>query len=379
MKPADSQHSPLSAWDELPIHQFPAPVRMVATTDPRAYERYWFAIHDSSGQFAITVGMGIYPNLGTGDAFVIVNHGGQHTTVRANRHLRDDRVDLRCGPFVLECVEPYREWRLGLEENDQGVSFDLRWYDTKRALFQTPILRKGPFVGGAAAKIGLSSSGYESFGQIEGEVHVDGEVLHLARTTTSGSRDHHWGQRNGVGGPAKADNFGRASHFGQWVEFSDWSIWGRRCLFNIDDERPGALEYLRTEHELYFDPETRHLLGGTTWNHLENGEVKEIRYEQVSDKVIYMRTAGYMGPGPDRLGTPADGYYHGLDFGDGVLTRSSYDISDPATRIELGGFEDHVMRATCDDEEVVGLIEVLNPVIYEWARDGANGFRLAER
>ena len=40
------------------------------------------------------------------------------------------------------------------------------------------------------------------------------------------------------------------------------------------------------------------------------------------------------------------------------------------------GFDEHFVRATCDGESTVGIIEVANPVIYEWCRDGRPGYEL---
>ena len=83
----------------------------------------------------------------------------------------------------------------------------------------------------------------------------------------------------------------------------------------------------------------------------------------------------YLGTG--LLGTPDGNIYQGSDVGDGVTNRADYDISDPKTRIRLGGFDDHLVRATCDGQTSIGMIEVMNPVPYEWARDGVPGFKLA--
>ena len=365
-----TEQSPMSGWDEYPIHQIPAPLRVVGTSDARAYERYWFTAQDVSGKFIMIIGMGFYPNLGTVDGYVAWNQGGRHTTVRVHRYLDDDRQSISCGPLTFEVIEPFKEWRLMLTSNEHGLSVDIRFRDTKRPVFiQYP--SSGP-----AGRHPTRTCGYESFGRIEGQVILDGEVFNLSHSTTIGSRDHHWGERNGVGGPAFLDNRIRSGHFLQWVEFSDWSIWGIRCLLNPGDPRKGALAVTRFEHELWFDPMTNHFAGGVVTNYLENGEVKKITYEQVDDKVIYLRTGMYMGP--DFTGTPDENHFHGSDVGV-TTSRVSYDLSDPKIRIRLGGFEDHLVRATCDGEETVGLIEAKNPIPYEWARDGKAGYRLVSK
>ena len=365
---AESEQSPMSAWDEYPIHQIPAPLRVVGTSDVRAYERYWFSAADMSGEFVLMVGMGFYPNLGTVDGYVAWNQGGRHTTVRVHRYLDDDRRTISCGPLSFEIVEAFKEVRLVLAENEHGLSMDIRFHDTKRPVFADYPL-PGPI-----GRPPTRTCGYESFGRVEGQVVLDGVAFDLQPETTLGSRDHHWGERNGVGGPHFADNRVRSGHFLQWVEFSDWSIWGMRCLLNPGDPRKGAIAVLRTEQELTFDPLTDHFIGGVVTNYLANGEVKKITYQQLGDRVIYLRTGMYMGP--DFTGTPDENYFHGTDVG--VTThRVTYDVTDPKTRIRLGGFEDHLVRATCDGEVTVGLIESKNPVPFEWVRDGKPGYRMA--
>ena len=67
------------------------------------------------GELLLVIGLAFYPNLGTAEAFAIVNHRGRHTTVRAHRKLGTDRMDMTLGPFSFEVVEPFRQWRLRLD------------------------------------------------------------------------------------------------------------------------------------------------------------------------------------------------------------------------------------------------------------------------
>ena len=36
----ETEHSPLNSMDEYPIHQYPEPLRVIYTSDARAYERH---------------------------------------------------------------------------------------------------------------------------------------------------------------------------------------------------------------------------------------------------------------------------------------------------------------------------------------------------
>jgi hypothetical protein len=370
-----SEHSPMSGFDEYPIHQIPEPLRIVGTTDARAYERYWFTAQDPGNDVYIVMGFGFYPNLGTADAYAILVHENLHTTVRAHRLLADDRTSVSSGPISAVPVDPFREWRLTLGDNAQDLTIDVAWKDTKRAVFQR--------MGGS----GMDSSrdgrpvtptaGYESFGRIEGTATVRGKTINISGETTKGSRDHHWGVRNGVGGPGHMEPERRHSHLGQWVEFDNWSVWGWRCLWNIgDNDHPKAAPVMPFNQRMRFDPETNHLLGGVISNRFPDGSVKDITYEQVGNRVAYIRCGMYMGP--DTNGTPEENYFHGTYVGDDAVGGETYDLTDPKTRVKLGGFEDHLCIATCDGEQTVGMLETRNPVLYEMCRNEEPGFSFLE-
>jgi len=370
-----SEHSPLSGFDEYPIHQIPEPLRILGTSDPRAYERYWFTAADREQDVLLVMGFGFYPNLGTADAFAILVHDDTHTTVRAHRALEDDRADIGTGPLRGEVVEPFREWRLTVDDNARGLRVDIRWHDTKRAIFHR--------MGGAGMQTShdgrpaLPTAGYEGFGRIEGEVTIEGKSLPLSIESTRGSRDHHWGIRNGVGGPGHLQPQPRGSHLGQWVEFSDWSIWGWRCLRNIGDTaHPGAEMVTPFSNKMRFDPQTNHLLGGVIQNRFADGTVREITYEQIGHRVAYLRCGMYMGP--DQNGTPEENWFQGTYGGGDAIRGEAYDLSDPVIRQRIAGFDDHLVLATCRDEQTIGLLECSNPVLYEMCRDGAPGFALLE-
>jgi hypothetical protein len=221
------EHFPLCGWDEYPIHQSNEPLRLVATTDPRAFERYWFTAADDTGEFYLVTGMGFYPNMGTADAYAILVHDNKHTAVRAHRGLGQDRAIMTVGPLRAELIEPFTEWRLTLDENPMGLRFDLRWRDSKRAMFQRINVPAVPNV--VDLRLISDWAGYESFGTVEGQVEYQGKKFKLDPARFRGSRDHHWGTRNGVGGHILAEP-PNMSHIGQWVEFEDWSIWANRVL-----------------------------------------------------------------------------------------------------------------------------------------------------
>ena len=170
----------------------------------------------------------------------------------------------------------------------------------------------------------------------------------------------------------------RASHLAQWIEFSDWSIWGLWNLYNLGDSRSGAGTVVPIEHKVRFDPVTKHVVGAVITNRLDNGEIREVAYEQIGNQVAYLRCGGYSGPVPEYRGTPEENYHHGMYVGDNVVRGDTYDLTDPSVRMHIAGFENHLCRATCNGETVVGLLECKNPVIYEMCMSAYPGYSLLD-
>jgi hypothetical protein len=356
------EHAPMDQLDELPVHQWSErEMRFQSTTDPRAYERYWFTCQDRTGDLFVVTGFGLYPNLATVEAYAIVNLRGQHTTVRAHRRLGRNRLDMRVGPIDFRPVTAFREWRLTLAENEYGVSYDLRWFDTKRAVLQ-PVRGLG---------------GYESFGRPEGSVSVRGERFEISANAYLGSRDHHWGVRDGVGGRGHMLNPQGTSVAtgGQWVEFESWSIWGNRVLYNLGDSRPGTGRVVRQERRLTFEPDTHLFAGGVVLNTLETGEVKELRYRRLGNQTAFLRCGMY---GGREGGTPSGDIWHGMYVGDDVVSGETYDVNQAEVRRFLAGAADHHCEVVCDGEVTYGMFESHDPLTWELARAGRPGYALLE-
>lgn len=357
---AAAEHAPMWALSELPVHQWtPQTNLMEVTTDPRAYERYWWTAQDQTGDLLVVIGFAIYPNLGTAESFAIVNLRGQHTTVRAHRALTQNRFDMSAGPLNATLVDPFREWHLTLDDNPYGIGYDLRWFDTKRSIAQPAML-----------------GGYETFGQIEGTVRVGSEEFTLTRDKYTGSRDHHWGVRDGVGGPGHLvnpiENATSTARSGQWVEFGDWSVWLHRILYNLGDPRPGTGRIVKMERELSFDPETKLFTGGTIHNTLEGGEVKSLHYRPLGQQIAFLRCGMY---GGSEGGTPNGDIWHGMNVGEQV-TGETFDVTDPAVRIQLRGGANYHCEVTCDDEVTTGLLETHDPLTYEMCANAEPGHAL---
>jgi hypothetical protein len=376
--PAAPEHAPLSGLDEFLVHNAPYPVRVMWTPDAQAYERVWFTCQDKVGDLLVVIGLAFYPNLGTAEAFAIVNARGRHTTVRAHQKLRNDRMDMRLGPFSFEVVEPFRHWRLRLDPAhdsagaDLPISFAIDWLDTKRPVFRQ--LGAGIIVGGRAMS---PIAGYDGFGRQRGWVETHGERFEIGTDTHLGTRDHHWGTRDGVGGPGRYMGM-QHPHSGEWVEFADFGIWGDHVLYNIGDPRKRSATLTKRVHRMRFEPETHLLHSGEVDLHFADGSVKMMAFERLGNQIAFLRCGMYGGPNG---GTPDGDLWHGMAVAAGnevVVHADTFDVNDPEMRARLAGLDQHHCRVTCDGEVTYGLVEPYDTLCYEVAKAGVMGFSLLD-
>lgn len=373
-----SEYAPLGPADELPIHQSVQPLRMVSSTDPRWFERYWFSAWDDSGEFLLVAGIGQYPNLGRTDAYALLVHEGKQTTVRAWGPLGLDRSLLALGPLEFTVVAPFKEWRLQATTNDQQLTFDLRWRDSKLARYARlpPSDDLAPPAPGIFdVRVLNDQGGYRTFGRVQGTIEFEGRTFNLSPEHASGSRDHHWGVRDGVGGAGHMlGPRDGGSYFGPIAEFKDWAIWGFEVVRSPGHtSRPGASTLKPLEARLRFDPETKHFIWGQGVYRLPDGEVFEITCEQIGSQVAYLRTGGYTGC--NGLGTPEEDVHHGSAEGEGVAGET-YDITSADVRRHIAGREEHLVQASCNGETVVGMVGCLNPALYEMAAGGVRNMSI---
>ena len=115
--------------DDTLWHQLPTTFDHVGTSDPRFFDRYWFAASDPDGAGTLQFTLGAYQNMNVMDGgFVVIRDGRQHN-VRVSRALRP-RYEAACGPLRVEVVEPLERFRLFIEPGEHGVEGALEWSAT---------------------------------------------------------------------------------------------------------------------------------------------------------------------------------------------------------------------------------------------------------
>jgi hypothetical protein len=364
--PHFAEQFPLSPLDDYMIHQTPDPIRIMWSGDPRAYERYWMVCNDPEGKALIAVGGSFYPNLDRAEAYAIVNIGGMHTTVRGFRALGADRADLRIGPINPRIIRGMRWWRFELEPNEWGISFCLDFKDTTRQTFREPLSNSSN--GYPRGRRGDVTTGFESFGEVEGWVESHGQRIELPKGSP-GTRDRHWGVGRGVGGPALS--LGGRLHVGTsgnaFVAFPSWTLWGDRVFYPFGDKRPGSGKVAKPNRRLRFESDTKIFVEAVVDYTLDTGETKQVRYERIGNQTAYLRCGMYGG-------TPDRGIHQGGYEGPDLIEGETYDVNDPAVRSRLAGLDEHLVRATCNGETVTGIYQPIDLVAYESCAAGKPGW-----
>jgi hypothetical protein len=182
----------LTPLDESPWHQLPTTFDHVATSDPRFFDRLWFAASDRRGESALQFTLGVYQNMNVVDGgFVAIVDGRQHN-LRVSRELRPRYVH-DCGPLAIETVEPLNRLRLRIAPNASGLSGELEWSGIipaheERHHFKRTLGREVE-----------NYSRYDQIGECSGWVKVGDRSIDLQSWWAC--RDHSWGVREMVGVP----------------------------------------------------------------------------------------------------------------------------------------------------------------------------------
>jgi hypothetical protein len=174
-----------SIWDDIPLHQTPAPLGRPVTSDPAAYERYYFNCFDQAGEWMVGLVVNIHPNKALVDAVFSVSHGGVQESLYATDCLRGDRSDISCGPVRLTFVEPMRELRIRVSHNE--LEADITYLATTPAIAEDRVTRERFDV------VVQDRSRYAQFGTVRGALTSPAGSVSLNEQTWRAGRDHSWG------------------------------------------------------------------------------------------------------------------------------------------------------------------------------------------
>ncbi|MFI1585229.1 hypothetical protein [Embleya sp. NPDC020630] len=331
--------------DEYPVHQVPLFHSEVGSTDRNFYDRCIMHAYDRTGGVQIATGLGVYPNLGVIDAYVVVRRDGRQHAVRMSGALGPDRMRQEVGPYRIEVLEPLSSVRVVCDAPEQGITIDLTFTSPFAPLPEPRHVQRSDF------KPMLDASRFVQIGDWTGTVTLDGEEITVTPRTWSGSRDRSWGIRPSGEAPPAGRPAQTAGFWWNWIPLH----LGDQALMIIAQESADGHRFLTEAIRMYpiasgkapeqlgwpefdvrYTPGTRHPEGADI--HLTDRKRNALTLRLENHGYIALNVGAGYGGDPDW----GHGQWRGGDYLDGAV----YEQKDPgvAKRIPFGVI-DHVATA----------------------------------
>jgi hypothetical protein len=265
----------LSRFDDYPIHQTPEPLAHRASSDPNAYDRYWWNGVDRDGRFYFGAALGLYPHQQVMDAHFSILAGGEQHALHASRLAPREPSETQVGPIRLEIVEPMRRLRLTVARNETGIEAELTFAARAPALEEARARMKF----GATTRNLVDMTRFTQFGTWSGWVRAGGTLTKIDPATTYATRDRSWGVRPvGSAAPGRPGEPPQVAWLWAPVHFADeavllgyfqrpngerWNAAGMRVPASADpapfadDGAPGLVHLDALGERLVFRPGTR--------------------------------------------------------------------------------------------------------------------------
>jgi hypothetical protein len=328
----------LTALDDTLWHQLPTTFDHVWTSDPRWFDRYWFATYAQDGRVAIQVTMGAYRNMNVLDGGVVVIVDGKQHNLRVSRTLGTD-MQTRCGPLTVQPVEPLKSFRLTIAPGDQAVHGEITWDCVE------PAHEEHPHYTRLRSRTVEDYRRFDQIGQARGWIEVAGERIEIDNWWAC--RDHSWGVRRGMGVPEPVTgpkvNLKEKGHVMSFLFFSTDTLSGSLLFSGRGDDEPyttGVITDRRTEEQHHVEKidldvdlheGTRRFRTAGMSARLEDGRSFSIRAEARGSSIA-MQGLGYSGGWEDGKGL-------GAWRGDDVVEADTWDVSHPSVIVRPDGSE----------------------------------------
>lgn len=186
----------LGKLDDTLWHQLATTFDHVGTSDPRFFDRFWFAVYDPNGTAALQIAMAVYNNMNVMDGGCVMVRAGVQRNLRLSRALRP-QFEPVVGPLRVEIEEPLERMRLLLAHDENAdakrhIACDLRWQAV------LPPEEEQPHFERIRGRVAQDYQRFNQVGEVTGWIEFGDERVEVDRWW--GGRDHSWGVRPGVGG-----------------------------------------------------------------------------------------------------------------------------------------------------------------------------------
>lgn len=328
----------LTALDDTLWHQLPTTFDHVWTSDPRFFDRYWFAIYSGDGRVAIQITMGAYRNMNVLDAGAVMIVDGKQYNLRVSRSLNGS-VETVCGPIRITPIEALQTLDIVIEPSEGVLHGRIRWDGVE------PAHEEHPHYTRLQSRTVEDYRRFDQIGVASGYLEVDGQRIEIDKWWSC--RDHSWGVRRGMGVPEPVTGpklpLSEKGHVMAFLFFSTTAMSGSLLFSGRGDDTPyttGVLTLRETETshdvthialEVDLHEGTRRFRRAAVVAQLEGAG--ELRLElDAQGASIAMQGIGYSGGFNDGRGL-------GAWRGETWLETDVWDVSHPAKVILPDGTE----------------------------------------
>jgi len=343
----------LTKADDYPIHQRPEPIATPGT-DRNFYDRYFFNGYATTGQKFFALALGLYPNRNVIDASFCVIHEGIQHNLRASRHLRGERMNIRVGPIGIEVLEPLRSLRILVDNEENGIKADLTFTARAAALEEPRFTRE--FGSGLL----MDYTRLTQNGSYQGAIEVKGDRIDVRPGTWLGTRDRSWGIRPVGRADDSAQRALLLQFYWLWapVNFEDcitlydlnadekgnpWHTHG--VIAPLGDGTPETMEAVSSR--IRYRSGTRHAESAEIIFQRKGGEKLVLEFEPLYQ--FYMSGLGYLHPE----------WGHGIDRGELAVAYDSIDLASVDEAAPLQLHIQAVSRVRMGGREGLGVLEQL--------------------
>jgi hypothetical protein len=326
----------LTPLDESPWHQLPTTFDHVGTSDPRFFDRLWFAASDRRGRSTLQLTIGVYQNMNVVDGGAVAIVDGRQHNVRVSRELRP-RYAHDCGPLAIEALEPLHRLRLAIAPNPGGLSGELEWSGIIPAHEERHHFKR------SHGRVVEDYSRYDQIGECSGWVEAGGTRIDV--DSWWACRDHSWGVREMVGIPEPRTGsrpgiaggsafaflfFSTTTHAGH-VQFQHRPDGGRHLTAEIIDCSSGSTsagEHIEVDAEFVDAERPRRMSRATFDVTTEEGQL--VRFDvEAQGPAVAMQGLGYGGYN--------DGLGLGVWRGESHFESDAWDVSRAAEVVHDDG------------------------------------------
>jgi len=328
----------LTALDDTLWHQLPTTFDHVWTSDPRFFDRYWFAIYSGDGRVAIQITMGAYRNMNVLDAGAVMIFDGKQYNLRVSRSLNGS-VETVCGPVHITPIEALKSFEITIDPGEGLLHGKINWECVEPAREEHPHYTRLQ---------GRTVEDYRRFDQIgvaNGYLEIEGERIQIDNWWSC--RDHSWGVRRGMGIPEPVTGpkvtLAEKGHVMSFLFFSTTMMSGHLLFQRRGDDEPYTTGVITRRDngefnhatnialEVDLHEGTRRFRSADIVATFEDGKKLNMTVDAQGASVA-MQGLGYSGGYNDGRGL-------GAWRGETCLESDVWDVSDPAKVIYPDGAE----------------------------------------